>query len=104
MNDQKPNLKSFKTYRDKIFFRVILTTIALMLIDSPLAFVFAHPLASLLWEWWYFSFQKVKESAMLPQWYLEAKEITPEEVDNYIKFTVTARRLFALVGILLCLI
>lgn len=96
--------KPFKTYRDKIFLRVILTTIGLMLTGWPLALVFAHPVSSLFWNWWYYSFRKVKESSMMPEWYLEEKQVTAEDVDSYSQFSITARRLMALSGIILCLI
>lgn len=94
----------FKTYRDKILTRVILTTVALMLTGWPWMLIFAHPIASLFWEWWYFSFKKVKESSTMSQWYLESKLVTAEDVDTYIQFIVTARRIAFVNAAVFCLI
>lgn len=91
--------RKFKTYRDRRLFWVMLSTAVLLFTCDPFAMLFSHPISALFWDWWYFSFRKVKESSTMPEWYLEMKKISPEQVDKYVRFSVIVRRVAFLAAI-----
>jgi F0F1-type ATP synthase membrane subunit a len=88
------DLGRIKFYRNKRFVRSLLVsgTIAYLTEDLFCIF-FSHAVATVFWDWWFFSFWKVKESSVVPEWYLEWKQISRNEVDQYVAFMVKLRRI-----------
>jgi hypothetical protein len=87
---------SIKFYRNKRIFRSFICSFTIAyLTESPFWFVFAHVMATVFWEWWFFSYRNVKESSIIPEWYLEMQGTNREKVDQYVSFMVNLRRITA---------
>lgn len=102
MTEQKPieiqtfDTFSIKFYRNKRIFRSFICSFAIAyLTESPFWFVFAHVMATIFWEGWFFNYWKVKESSVIPEWYLEMQGVSREQVDQYVEFAKNLRRITA---------
>lgn len=88
------DLSRVQFFSGQRFFWTIWTAFGLCVVTvgHPLTIITALPLATVFWDWWHFSFRKNKQSETIPSWYLGWKDITAEEIDKYVKYTVNSRR------------
>jgi len=89
-----PPFKRPAFYGVKRRYRSVIPAIAvLFLTGDPFAAILTQVLSSLFWDWWFFSFKKRRESDLVSNAFLAAKQMTKKQVDDFSDFFVMTRRL-----------
>lgn len=87
-------LDKIQLYGQKVFFRSLLCALgaALVMQEGTYGLVL-YPLASVFWDWWFFSYWGYKESAQVTEAFLEWKQITRDQIDQYVRIMLYAKRI-----------
>jgi hypothetical protein len=77
-----------------------LTTITLIATCQPFLMLFSHMLATVFWDFWFYTIRGVKESSSLPIGFFEERQINKHQVDRYTQFVVKAKRIFLAIAMI----
>ncbi|WP_010304212.1 hypothetical protein [Candidatus Odyssella thessalonicensis] len=87
-------LDKIQLYGQKVFNRSLLCALGAALVMQEGTYGLAlYPLASVFWDWWFFSYSGYKESTQVTEAFLEWKQMTRDQIDQYVRIMLYAKRI-----------
>ncbi|AIK96578.1 hypothetical protein [Candidatus Odyssella acanthamoebae] len=99
--DESIPLHKIKLYGDKRFFRSIACSVMVSIgMWDWMYALLIYPFATVFWDWWFFSYHGIKESTNLPEWFLEWKNTSREQIDQYVSVTLYVKRAILVIAVI----
>ncbi|WP_100070086.1 hypothetical protein [Candidatus Odyssella thessalonicensis] len=99
-NFKARQLDKIQLYGQKGFNRSLFCALGAALLMQEGTYGLAiYPVARVFWDWWFFSYRGYKESGQVSEAFLEWKKMTRDQIDQYVKIMLTAKRILLAIAL-----